>query len=297
MLLRLSEKELLALERLTSGDATAGQLASSLGMKGSALSRLLKSLGEKGLVLTERRGTTKVVKLSPASHAQDFRKLYESRPKAQIEEWLSGSAMGILIPASQDEGMEMARLPEEAGCSRPTAYRALNALYAAGVAAKYENRVRITDPLVRAFASSYADNLQRVLQKQVHGINVSVRVRGHVILRTDAAKVPEYFSETGISALAKQGLEARLTDYRDYYFNLGGKPRQLEIEEMFIHALVLAALPQHQDRPLLTMFFAKSGKRLEPGKLRLLAKEYHVEGQLDEVRRFAESYKKMRRME
>ena len=216
MLLKISEKELLVLEQLTLGDASAGELATALAIKQSSLSRLLKSLLEKGLVLIERKGASRVAELSPASHAQGFKRLFESRPIARIEQWLSGKALGVLVAASQGSGIEVSQLPEEAGCSKPALYKVMNALYSAGVAAKAGKRLVISDPLVSAFADSYADNLQLILQKQVRGISVSVRVRKHVILRTDSKAVPPYFSETGISALAKRGLEAVLTDYRDY---------------------------------------------------------------------------------
>ncbi|PIN82667.1 hypothetical protein COV61_05330, partial [Candidatus Micrarchaeota archaeon CG11_big_fil_rev_8_21_14_0_20_47_5] len=66
----------------------AGKLAEKLTAKPSFISRVLKSLESKGLVLLEKQGTSRIASLSPASHAQAFRKLSDSRPNSKIENWI-----------------------------------------------------------------------------------------------------------------------------------------------------------------------------------------------------------------
>jgi len=291
----LSEYELRVLRVLCQHDASAGELAVQLKVKNSFASRKLSSLESKGLILTEKRGTTKLIKLSPASHAQNFKKLSDSRPNANIEQWLSGFALDLLMLISN--GIEMHLFLEEAGCSPTTAYKTLNCLIAAGIIKKYGGALRISDSLVGSFADSYADNIQLIRQRNAKGLNLSVRVRKHVLLRTDANEVPDFFLPTGISALAKMGLEATLTSYCDFYFNLDQKKHTLNREECFIHALLLATVPQHRDMPLLEIFFAKNRSLFDLQKLKKFAKKYLVENKLNELREKADFYDKMRRSE
>ncbi|MEW6329300.1 MAG: winged helix-turn-helix domain-containing protein [Candidatus Micrarchaeota archaeon] len=297
MKLNLSKLEILALQRLCGQEYAAGALSSALGVKKSFFSRLLKGLTEKGLVLTEKQGTEKLIRLSPASHAQSFMKLYHTRPNARIEHWLSGRSIELLIVvASSGEGADTKLILEECVCSRQTAYKIIRLLMGAGVISRNteKGRIKITDSYVGDFASAYADNIQLLMQKEAKGFNVSVRVRKHVVLRTDAKDVPPYFSETGINALAKSGLEANLTSYSDYYFNLDGKKRDISLEEAFAHAMLLSTLPQHVDKPLLKIFYSKNKRKMNPRTLNTLAKRYLVMGIFDEIRRAAEDYEKMR---
>ncbi|MBI5636324.1 winged helix-turn-helix transcriptional regulator [Candidatus Micrarchaeota archaeon] len=287
----------MALEAVCQADFTASQLSESLRVKKSFVSRIAKSLAEKGLVQVEKQGNNKLIKLSMASHAQNFKKLFESRPNAKIDNWLSGNAIDVLILASFAEGIMLKALFEEANCSKPSVYKTLKQLYSAGVAAKYGSKIVVTDSLVRAFANSYADNIQLIMQKQVKGINASIRVRKHVVLRTDSKTTPQIFSQTGISALAKRGLEAVLTSYKDYYFNLNEEKKEISVEEAFVHALLLSTIRQHQDQVLLEMFFAKNINKLSLRLLRKLALDYAVEGKMDEVRRVADSLNKIKAME
>ncbi len=281
MWLNLSKNEILTLEALCKDSQSPGELAGKLGKKGSFVSRVLGKLDEKGLIARERRE----IKLSPASHAQNFKILFDSRPNAKIEDWLRGNAMDVLILMTNSlEGTEFNLIEEKADCSKPTLYKVLKLLYSAGVIAKEGKTIQITDRVLGQFIGAYAENLQLRILSEVRGYNVSIRVRKHVILRTDAPNVPDFFSETGINALAKMGLEANLTSYKDLYFNLDRVKRTPGAEEAFIHALRLTTLQQHQDKPLLALFMAKNAGKLDVGKLRRLGKEYLVEGDLDVLR-------------
>ena len=291
MSIKLSKTEILALCQLCAQPASASQLSKKLGAA-SAVSRTISTLREKGIIDIEKAGTAKILKLSMASHAQRFKLLYDSRPNARIEKWLCGYAMDILI--SCPDGAQTEKILKDAGCSRNTLYKALKAMCGAGVLFWKGGQVKISDPLLKEFASAYADNLQLLIQQKAKGHNVSVRVRKNVVLRTDAKEVPVYFTKTGVSALAEKGLEALMTTYDDYYFNLNQEKKGLSLEECFIHALLLATLKSHSDMPVLTIFFAKNKHKLNLRALKNFAKEYMVEGALDEVRQKTEFYERMR---
>ncbi|MFH1306819.1 MAG: hypothetical protein ABIH83_04175 [Candidatus Micrarchaeota archaeon] len=298
MLLKLSKPEMLLLKQLCAQTLTPGQLAKLLNLKKSFIARILHSLSEKGLILASKQGTAKQIRLSPASHAQNFKKLSDSRPDAKMELWLCSKAMDILILASHSEGgINISLLQNEMNCSKPTMYKILNSLYSAGVAAKYGQIIKITDPLLSKFSNSYADNIQLKLQKKASGHNTSIRIRKHVVLNSDAQEVPSFFSKTGICALAEAGLEANISSYKDFYFNLDAKKRNLSMEESFIHALLISTLAQHPDLPLLILFFAKNMRRLDIAFLKKLAKQYSVEAKFEELRQAAGYYEKLRDFE
>ncbi len=295
MNLKLSKIEIIALRKLCMKSYSAGELAQELHVKRSFVSRLAKKLEGKGLVQVRKEGASRIMGLSPASHAQNFKKLSDSRPDAKIKKWLSGAAIGILVACAEE--VEMGLLVEEAGCSKATLYKNLKALSGAGVIKRKKGNVSISDNLVKSFAISYADNMQIILQREVKGFNTSIMVRKHVVLRTDAKEVPEFLSETGLSALAKRGMEANVTSYRDFYFNLEKETRKIETEEMFIHALLLATLKQHADMPVIWVFYAKNRGKLKMKKLIHYANVYNVESELNEVRGKAEFHERMRDFE
>jgi predicted transcriptional regulator len=292
MNIKLSRKEVLALCQLCQGPASASQLSASLSIKPSSLSRIIASLKEKGLIDVEKNGTTKTMELSMLSHAQRFKLLYDSRPKVKFEDWLSGYAVEVLIACPDITPVE--NVLKEVKCSKNTLYKTLKALVWASVVFHQDGQVRIADPLLKDFASAYADSLQLLNQQQAKGHNISIRIRKNVVLRTDAKEVPVYFTRTGISALAQKGLEAILTSYDDYYFNINQEKRELSLEECFIHALLMATLKSHSDMPVLAIFFAKNKLRFNARALKTFAKEYQVVGALEEVRQKTEFYEKMK---
>ncbi|MFH1285975.1 MAG: winged helix-turn-helix domain-containing protein [Candidatus Micrarchaeota archaeon] len=282
MVLKISKKEIEALSALCLGEAGAGALAKMIGMKKSLLSRVLRRLEEKGLVTAERKGTSKVLRLSPASHAQNFKRLLDSRPGARVEKWLSGVAVDVLITA--ENGADMKMLLEEVGCSAGTLYKNLKALSAVGAIARDANKIRLNDQIAKAFAVSYAENLEMSALRGVKGRNNSFRMRKHILVRTDAEEVPSFFVETGVSALAKRGLEAMIGKNRDYYFNLEEAKRELSEEEMFVHGLRMAKQRYGSDILLLGLFFGKKKHQLSLPVLKKFAEKYGVENELQEIR-------------
>jgi DNA-binding MarR family transcriptional regulator len=313
MKFKLSEIEIRVLRLLCQKEWIAGALAVRLKIKKSFLSRVLKELSEKGLVFIEKQGVRRIVRLSIAGHAQNFKMLSDSRPNSAIEGFLSGFALSVLVSAIgharqiisysqgsvaavlafEKEGTNTKLLLKEAGCSKATFYKVLRNLEGAGVIQKRSNSIIVSDNLVYSFAVSYADNIQLLIQRKLGGVeNASVRVRKHAIVRTNSDRIPVFFSETGVSALASKGLEATLTSFNDYYFNLDEKKEELGMEDYFVHALLLAKLKQ-QDLPVLELFFAKNKGSFDIQRLKKLAEEYGVAQEFDETRRKVEFYEKM----
>ncbi len=271
--LALSSREIGILRQLCSGSKTASALAKAERVGLAYVSQLLKSLREKNLVSV---ADGREVALSDRLEASEFKALVDSRPSIRLEDWLSGQALEVLICTLWDEGLSIPLIAEEARLSVPTVYRVVKRLQAAGVVAKVNDRIKVTDNRVAAFANSFADQALFPMLKEFKGHNTCVRVRKHVVIRTDAVAVPDYATLTGLNALAGAGLEAIGTSYRDYYFNLDMVRRKFSLEENFIHALLLSSLQQHQDETVLAAFWAKNGRRLDRMALKHAAEFYTV---------------------
>ncbi len=275
MWLNFSEIEILVLERLCEGSASPGKLAQALGKKNSFISRTIMKLLQKGML--EKNGHE--LSLSSAAHAQSFKKLFDSRPNAKIENWLCSSTMDVLIVlAGFSEGTDAETIAREVACSKPTLFSVLHNLYSAGVAGRQGKTIRISDRFTHAFAESYANTIHEQLASKAKGHNVSIRIRKNVVVRTDAKEVPLFFSETGMNLLLKHGMDAIKTSYNDYFFNLDMEKREIGTEEAFIHALLLTIMQQHQDKVVLAGFMRKNRGKINAALLRDLAKHYHVEG-------------------
>lgn len=288
-MIKLGVLELKALSALVEEGASVGGLAERLGASAGLASRAVSGLLDKGFVVVSREGVRKLVSLSDAGHARAFKRLMQSRPNAGVEEWLSGSALDVLVVASGSEGAARWIMESECACSAATVAKIVGRLRAAGVAVKTgEGGLVITDELVKGFANAYADWLQFRGQEGLHGYNVSVRVRKHVILRSQARQVPDFFVVTGMTALINAGLDMVPTSYADYYYSIDGRKRVLQLEEQFAHALVLASLTRHAgDRAGLALFIA-TRRNLNNRLVGEAAKRFLVTGLYYELRRINE---------
>jgi len=293
MWLNFSEIELELLQVLCRGSASAGGLAEKLKKKNSFISRALRRLEQKGMVTKSGRE----ISLSQTVHAQGFKRLYDSKPNAEIEGWLCSSAMDTLIAlAGFEEGCEVGVLAEEVDCSKPTLLKVLRRFYSVGVVGKREGKIAISDLLVRRFAQNYADGICSLLLSNAkeYSFSTSICVGKNFIVRTDAKEMPPHFSKTGISFLAENGLDALLTSYNDFYFNLDWQKRSISTEEAFVHALLLTSMQQHQDKTVLAIFLQKNMRKLNIGKMRELAKKYSVIGELETMRQALDYAQKVR---
>ncbi|MBI5036141.1 MarR family transcriptional regulator [Candidatus Micrarchaeota archaeon] len=283
--LALSVREVSFLKLLCTNSFTIGQLARHEHVSPGFSSQLVNSLKAKTLVLVDSRGSERLVRLSDASHAQAFKRLVDSRPSAKVESWLSGNSLEVLVLASFRDGLTIPAIATESRLSIPTVYRVVKKLQAAGVVVRTGGKVLVSDAFVESFANQFADNVLFQLQKQFNGHNVYARVRKHVVVRSDGVFVPDFAVPTGLNALVEAGLEAVLTSYRDYYFNLDCVKRKLSLEENFVHALLLTSVQQRQDETVLGLFWAKNGRKLDRVLLRNLAEDYSVELNLSGVLR------------
>lgn len=292
-MLKLSKLELRALSAvITGGGSSVKGLAFRQKVSLGLASRAATSLERKGFVKSLKTGASKFKELSDSRHAQEFKRLLQSRPNASLD-WLSGFGIEILVLAGGESGIVSDWLEDEASCSKTTLNKVVKNLLSVGALGKIPGGFDVSDGLVRSFANACADWQQLQDTKGLAGYNVSVRVRKHVVLRTEARKAPDWFMKTGLNELIEAGLNLTPTSYTDYYYSLDEAKRELSIEEKFIHAVLLSTLPQHAaDKTSLALFLA-SRRGLDYRRLNELAARFYVEGAFLELRRANELREKM----
>lgn len=284
MKLNLSKVEIRVLKLLSSDNFSASGLAAALGVKPAFVSRLLRSLNEKGLITIEKQGTSKIISLSSASHSQAFKRLFSSRPQSDIENWLSGKAIAILIPLTPNYTLSAKELLQESNCSLGTLLNVRKKLGGVGALVKINDKYTIPDQLVKEFITQYADNLQLLMQKDLTGFSISKRIGKHILIKTESLNIPVYFIQTGINRLVAEGLQIIQTNRNEYYFNLNEEKRKISIEEAVVHALVLSILQSRSEFIILGIFL-KQHSFLNTLLLSRTAKKYDVEKELTEIRR------------
>jgi predicted transcriptional regulator len=292
MLLKLSKIEIKTCLTLFSKDSpiTVAELANELKIKQSFLSRVLKKLIEKDLIICKKIGREKYIQNSDKNHSQKLKDINNLRPNCNIGEWLSGYAIEVLVILLKP--IEFNLLKIETVCSKSTLYSILNLLYSAGVINKNKDIIKISDPLILSFVYEYAEVMQNNILKKIKGGVVIQRIRKHVFVKSESKS---QFIETGLSFLSKHGLEANLmSNY--YYFNLDEKIRRIDLEEAFIHAIVFSKT-QEPDRLLLANYYIKNRSKLNIIELKKNAKKLYVRKELDEIIKIIDNYKRIKEIQ
>ncbi len=292
MKLGLSKLEIKVLQNLCRNPSTVTSLARAMSISKSLVSKVVKQLTALNLVRIERKGTEKVINLSFSSHAEVFRSLYFSRPNAKIENWLSGKTIETLIVIVQRNKATMNELAEECNCSKPTLYKIIYNLKAAGVLSETNGYYSVSDALVRAFAQAFADSIRGVIAKNIVDFELFYRSGKNVLVRTPL-KLKHPFYLTGLSRLIELGLQAIPTGYLDYYFNLDETVANISIEGAVVHALLMSREHFDTEKPLITIFIKQNSGKLNWFKLNQLAEKYGVGNKLHEVRAALDLHEKL----
>lgn len=293
MKLGLSKLEIKLLQVLCRDGSTVTRLAAALGISKSLVSKVVKQLSALNLIRAERKGTEKAINLSFSSHAETFRSLYFSRQNAKIENWLAGKTIETLIVIAQRNKVTMKELVQECNCSKPTLYKIIYNLKAAGVLSETNGYYFVSDVLVRDFAEAFANSIRWLITKEVKEFESIVRIGKHCIIRTSQTLKPPFYL-TGVSKLMELGLKAIPTNYSDYYFNLDEAEKVISTEEAVVHALLMSREHFDTEKPLITIFIKQNSGKLNAFELRQLADRYGVKNKLYEIKAALDLHEKLR---
>ncbi|MFQ5406299.1 MAG: hypothetical protein ACE5DI_04035 [Candidatus Micrarchaeia archaeon] len=251
-------------------------LATGLGVSESVVSRSLKSLAEKKLVVVSRSGKRNQTVVSDAPHALALKAFLAASPHVS-ESVLAHSNIrvlsGLLFPnASVARVKRLGFLPEI------TVRRVLCKLLDAGVV----GRRSPTDYyiLLPGLKKAVGEYVSFAVMQSGQDVPGSLVVRGPFgFLRTTSAeRASSLMKPTGLSVLNKFGVEIVQTDFKDYYYNVFGTVKKPGLEKAVVHALLRStALPSAREASYALLALYKNRGNVDKEKFLAIAGDLGVE--------------------
>ena len=235
------------------GHVEIRELVGLVGLSYSRVLQILKNLDRLGLVRLGRGFVDSVPFLAGF--------IVQIERKYGLENVLVGSVPIILSKVF--DWSSPREISGATGLNEKYVRRVLNKLSLSGVVLKENSRYRLAD-----------DPLLRVFIMQIVKILEGVEPEARVVYRDNYCiikEVPKGFGAVGVStafsAFSKYGIE--VDTYRDYYVY---PPRDLELEEVLVHSLLVAR--DRSEYTLVALLYAKNYYELDHEKLIVHARWY-----------------------
>ncbi|MFQ6052340.1 MAG: winged helix-turn-helix domain-containing protein [Candidatus Hydrothermarchaeota archaeon] len=204
------------------------------------LSRILKSLSEKGILETRKRGLSKYVYFSDTKHAILLKTFLSEFGHMHLDKILSGSALVVLSPLAysplkKDEIISFSQLSER------TVQSKLKILREFGIIIKkdkvtYEFNERFN--LLREFIIEFRNYMNHKMAIEFANDAIILWQRGNeFLIKTSEFKESEEFMLTSLSAYHKFSVQLFVPEY--YYYFYSPFKRDLSVEDIILHTLVL----------------------------------------------------------
>ncbi|MFH0973805.1 MAG: hypothetical protein V1817_03405, partial [Candidatus Micrarchaeota archaeon] len=252
-------------------------LAVRVGAPESVVSRALKALSEKKLVVVSRNGKRNSVVVSDAPHAMALKALFAARPYLDLRVLVHSSIRvlsGLLFPnASVARVKRVGFLPEI------TVRRVLSKLLDAGVVGRRSsNDYFFLMPELEKAVSDYVSFAVMQAKQDASG---SLIARGPIgFLRTSAASegIPRFMKPTGLSVLNEFGVGVIQTDFKDYYYNVFGVVKKPALENVVVHVLLRSTLSlSSREASYALLALRKNWKTFDEEKFLMVASDLGVE--------------------
>lgn len=291
MKLELGKQELKVLEELAFGEyRNISELAEALGRSPGRVSKVLRSLGEKGFVEKRKKGVSREVHLSGYKHAVSFKRMASQHPHMKFDELLHGSALEMLLPLTYGKfkAREIAGL---AGVSGVTVKRRLKELKEKGVVVREEGLYSIGPfypwlaDFIQEFQSSINWNLARSFSKTA----VVLWERGkEFLMKAEEEKEVENFFPTCYEKMSGFGVNLVLTGSRYYFYS--PRRERLRPEDVALHTLYLEKTP----RNILYVLLLLAKNPPEWGYMEREARKFGLEWLVKDISRYLETEGKHR---
>jgi len=239
----LSPREIALLRCLRDGEQPRREVARALGMSQPELTRLVKSLESKGIVVVRRNGMSSSLSFSELKHASVLRRILNEFSHMRLEEVLSLASLRVIAslaihPASTREEIQLS-----SGVSPRTIHTVLNRFKAVGIIRVHGRGVyELSDRFV-PFAEFARELMSFSNQKKAFAFSsdaVVIWERGsEFVVRTKASKESEDFRKTAFSAFDSYGLP--LVQEWHYYYHPHGSWRRTP-DEVLLQSLLIRPL-------------------------------------------------------
>lgn len=283
----MTGKEIRALRAVAqSREMDVGEVAQALDSLYPVASRVVASLGRKGLVNVSRRGYSKMVSLSDTVHARLFKRLLAEFGYMNLERILSGSSLEVLSHIL-DGPLSRRELVERSCFSDSTVKASLRRLRGVGVVTsreRYRYALNTRFRLLGDFIEDFRIYLNlKVAEKFAVDAVILWQSGEEFIIRTEAERSEPGFFQTATTAFHRYRVELLLPRQRYYFYSPYKK--WLRVEDVILHTLLL---DRDSTKIILSvlLLWEKNRKKL---RVEYLAEEAEKYGLKDMVEGF-ESY-------
>lgn len=279
----LSPREIALLRRLRDGEISRKKIEADLGIPPSGMTRLVKSLESKGIIVVRKAGVSSSIDFSDTKHASMLRRILSEYSHMRLEEILSLASLRVIISLATQSASTRPEMLSSSRISPRTLQTVLTRLRAVGVLrirrrGIYELSDRFT--LFADFARELVSFSNHKKALAFSSDSVVVWEQGNeFIVRTRAREERDGFMKTAFSAFDSYGVP--LVQDWHYYFHPHGPWRRTP-EEVFLQSLLIRPLSSREVNAL-KMLWSRRDLQLRIGRLRALAGRYGADADLERL--------------
>ncbi len=278
--MKLTESELKCLRLISNhGKALIPEIGVELVALRPQVSRVVRSLKEKGFVRTEKIGLAKTVYLSDTKHASDWRSMILELSHVPFEELLSGAALEVLSPISCLRLKGRKEIAECSLVSEATVAKILERLKQVGIVQKKDSAYRIAPRFdkLKDLVTEFRHYLSKRTALEFAGDAVVLWSCGNeFIIETRKSMEEQGFLMTGPSAFGRFGVPLLMPTF---YFFHSPFARRLRLEDSILHSLFL----ENRSMLPILLVWKKNEKRLDMTYLEKQGEKYDAKRLLDEI--------------
>ncbi len=285
---RLTPREVSVLINIREGRRTMRSIAQDLDISQQELSRLVKSLRERGLVIVDRQGMTSLVSFSDQKHASRLRRVLDEFSHMKLEKIVSLASLDVLSALAAYPGSSRTDLMHSSDVSARTLHTTIKRLRELGVVrARARGFHEISDrfqPLAE-FVREFDDFSNHKKAREFCPDATIVWQRGRdFILRTKCMGESNEFRLTAFSVFDQYGVPLFLA--WQYYYHPSGEWRRT-IDEALLQSLLLKPRDTRENTAIL-MLWLKHNMSRDLERLRKSASRY---GLLEEIETITEYFR------
>lgn len=247
------------------------------------LTRLVKSLESKGIVVVHKRGVSSSIAFSETKHASLLRRILNELGHMRLEEVLSLAPLRVIASLAVRPASTRAEILSSSGISPRTLQTVLRRFREVGIVRTYGRGVYELSSRFAPFADFARELMSFSNQTKALAFSsdsIVVWERGpEFIVRTKARKEDDAFKLTAFSAFEGYGVPL-IQDWHYYYHPHG--PWRRTPDEVLLQSLLIKPLGSREMTAMKSLWERKAMWR-SLGKLRAKARGYRVDADLERL--------------
>jgi DNA-binding MarR family transcriptional regulator len=279
--IELFPREIALLRCLRDGGLPRKEVAITLGMPQSELTRLVRSLESKGIVEVRWNGASSSLFFSEMKHASMLRRILNEYGHMRLEEVLSLASLRVVASLAMQPASTRKEILSSSGVSARTLQTVLSRFRGVGILSAHKRGVYELSDRFLPFADFVRELMSFSNQRKASAFSsdsVVIWERGkEFIVRTKAREEGDSFRRTAFSAFDGYGVPL-VQDWHYYYHPRGGWRRTPD--EVLLQSLLIRPLGSREMSAVKMLWDRKTlGRNIN--QLRAKARRYGVNAELE----------------